>query len=391
MKNKLYITLLLIFIFSCPTYGQLKKKWELKTSEMFIQDNYKTKKGRLRPPEGGFHPLFTPAVIKNKIIVASEFGTIKEIHAKSKKITKLAKLPINIETGALHGWNNILYKGKHKRNDKYYLTSIDLKAKKLRGLIKSVGPVWQIKDFSMFCKGNNLHLISPVQGRVVYTQKIDFPFTRQVKCAKKKQFAFFNANNDLIELVLPDWAIALLFATTKPQKGERKKAIFNFRKVNQLKESLVPIYLKNHKEVFFLNNDILGLYNFKKEKIIWEYNFDSAYGNVSPPIETKYNLVFLISKEIKKNLNEGKLIAINLEKGNLMWETEPFTYANYAPVEFDNMIMGQDNERNLNLINIKTGKVKNSYKIGEMFTTPIKEDDSLYVLSKSKLTRFVEK
>jgi hypothetical protein len=383
----IYLNIVSSILFSGAIYSDVVKAWEIDNTKIFDPTLRTSNKGRVLPPEGKIHPRFSPSVVIDKLFIASDAGFIKVVNTNTKKVKPITRLPVIIEEGELYGWNNIFLYGKHRRNRRYYHSCIDLRAKRLKGIIKQTGRFWKIKDFAIYCENNELFIVSPMKGRVVYTQEIDSEFTHYVKNSRKKHFLFYNEDYELIELILPEWAIALLFATTQPQKGERKKEILNFRKLAQLDETMTPHYFHKKKVYYHTENSIAAL-NTKKNQLLWETPIAEPYTTVKAPLVTKKNLIYLVSDGLDSNKNNGKIMAINPDSGKIIWSTEPFQFAKFDPIEFHKMIVHPDNDGNIIFRNTKSGREAFKFDVGGTFATPYIEDEALYIVTSEKLIRF---
>ncbi|MFC1771671.1 PQQ-binding-like beta-propeller repeat protein, partial [Candidatus Margulisiibacteriota bacterium] len=344
-----------------------------------------SKRGTYIRPEGEIHRAFSPAVVLKQVIIASDQGVIKELNADTKKTKLVAKIPLVIEEGDLYGWTNYIVTGKHKRTDKHYNCIIDMKTRRLKGIIKKQGLLWHIRDFAIYSEKNSILVVSPMRGRVVYTQKVDHTFTRQVKSSHSKQYILFNDNNEIVELILPEWAIALLFVTTQPQKGERKKSILNFRTITELKSGLVPNYL-NGKTVYYHTKNSIGCLDFKHNETLWTYDLPKAFTKVHNPEEQSGVLVYLVSST--KPPYQGKVLAIDKKNGKLLWSTNSFAYKQYKPVIYKKLVLAPGKDGDLVFYDLKSGEEIFEFPLGGQFTTPYIEHSSIYVQTPEKLFRF---
>ena len=203
---------------------------------------------------------------------------------------------------------------------------------------------------------------------------------------------FFNSNNQLVELGLPELGAGLAFSMPDKAKmiKERKKDLLKFSKIVQLEEGMFPDNLTKTTVYYHRKNGAIGQWDLTKQKLIWERTFFKQNMTILGPHEKDHILYYLVSYPKGENNTQGlgKLIALDRKKGNAFWLSKDLKFNNFAPTEFRNSMVSGDTEGNLLFLDTITGSVKSKFDVGGALSKPIIRDKIIYIYAGDTLYRF---
>ncbi|RAP27780.1 hypothetical protein DID78_05860 [Candidatus Marinamargulisbacteria bacterium SCGC AG-343-D04] len=332
---------------------------------------------------------FSPALSKDKMIFGSINGNIKYLTTTTQKVNKLLKIPLSIDKTLLFSdkilSDYVVFSGKHLINGKHYYCSIDIKNKKIKGVVAHDKEFLPFGQYAIFEKNSNFIVFNPKVGRGVYRQTAPYDIDKVIFTQDKNRYLFQTSTNDVIELVIPKFGASLLMS---PKSN--KKNVLEFHKTATLSEDMISDNLSKNILYYHRPNGMIGLIDVAENKILWEKKYFKKGMGIQGPYVFKDKLIYLVSYPDKKggDTRLGKLICLNKDTGKANWISADLPFTNFGILHFDNYIVSSNSEGYVLFLDINTGVVHEKILVGDGMSTPIIKDNTMYLVTKDKIYFF---
>ncbi|MCP4050968.1 MAG: hypothetical protein GY730_09720 [bacterium] len=377
MSKKHLITVLLIFIFPADIFSYAKNIWEINIADIFDAEK-----------EGAIYSKYEPVILENKILLGTDKGIIKTIDTNTKEIEYITRLPINIEKIDIYG-NKAVFYGRHRINNMYYYCAVNMKRKKLSGILKHPGALWKFDHWGIYENNKRYFVYDPKSGRNIYSQKGPSGMQYPVHTYDKRD-VFFSKNYELMEMSVPKYGAGFLLSQHGKGQITKTEDVISFDTISRLPKHIFPDNLKNNILYYHRANGNIGRINIKIKKISWERKLFQQNMQIIGPEEYWTRLYYLVSypENKKQKSKTGKIICLKKKNGEPEWLSEDLYFHNFSPVIFKKHIVSADTKNNLLLLNLKTGNTAQKIHIGNIPSKPIVDKNSVYIYTSDKLFRF---
>ena len=378
---KKWLAIGVVLFFSTSAYAQnniqsdIFKLWEINVSTIF--------------PKNVINSNYAPFIMDSELIFAARNGDIKTLDIESKTIRSVLNIPIKVETAQKFdigkNKNFAVFFGEHKKNNKTYYCSVDLEKASMKGVVAHNKEFIYLGEFAIFERKNNFVIFNPSKGKSVYSQKEKkYDIRKKIYTQDKKRYIFQTSTNSLVEIKLPKFGASLIMSPRSTRKD-----ILEFNKITTLPTGKIADNLTGNTLYYHSLQGEIGLMDVKTNEIIWERNYFKFGMSIQGPYRVKDKLFYLVSHSANKNeIKKGKIICINKNTGQSIWISKDLPFNNFGIVHFDKYILSANSKGDLLFLNINDGNEDYSTFVGEGITTPIVNQEDLYVMTNNKIYRF---
>ena len=329
---------------------------------------------------------FSPVLSGDTLVFGDLKGEVKTLNIKTKKVEKIIKLPIAVDK-SLEFKSKILkdfvvFSGKHLVNGKHYYCSIDIKSKRIKGVVAHKDELISFGEFALFEKNNNFIIFNPKEGRGVYRQKTTFSILKSIYTQDNNRNIFQSRQNEVIDITIPKFAASLIMS-----QRSKKQDILEFNTIVTIEKDVIADNIDSEILYFHRANGLIGLLDVKKRKILWEKKYFSKDTKIQGPYIKGNTLFYLVSYSSKTKDKEklGKIIALNKKSGMSSWISDDLPFNNFGIIHFDRYILSSDLLGNILFLDIKNGAIKEKFEIGKGISKPIISGRKMIVMTNSKI------
>ncbi|RAP27329.1 hypothetical protein DID74_00530 [Candidatus Marinamargulisbacteria bacterium SCGC AG-333-B06] len=377
MVKKQLAFLMIVSLFSIVMTNAIVGKNIMKVWEFDLEGIYKSTK---------ISGNFSPVLNGDKLVFGDIKGEVKTFNIKTKKIEKILKLPISIDK-SLEFKSKILkdfvvFSGKHLTNGKHYFCSIDIKKKRIKGVVSHKDALLSFGEFALFEKNKNFIIFNPKEGRGVYRQRTTFNILKPIYTQDYNRYVFQSKQNEVIDIEIPNFGASLIMS-----KRTKQNDILKFTKIIAIDEDVIADNIDESILYFHRKSGLIGLLDIDKKKIIWEKKYFNKHTKIQGPYVEGKTLFYLVSYS-NKQLNKGKLgkiIALNKNSGLSRWISDDLPFNNFGIMHFDQYIISSDLLGNILFLDIENGKVKDKIEVGAGVTKPIIKGKNIIIITSDKI------
>tara|TARA_B100000427_G_scaffold103150_2_gene85260 strand:+ start:160 stop:1365 length:1206 start_codon:yes stop_codon:yes gene_type:complete len=373
-QPKLYLLIVcLILVLPITIHADsIKKIWDFSIDDIFSTTSISTN--------------FSPVLSGTKLVFGDLKGNVKTLDITNRKVEKIIKLPIAVERSIKFTSkslkNYVVFSGKHLTNGKHYYCSIDVKNKKIKGVVAHNNDLISFGEFALFEKNNNFIIFNPKVGRGVYRQKTTFSILKPIYTQDYNRNVFQSNQNEVVDIKVPNFAASLIMSSKS-----NKKDVLEFNTVVTIEKNIIADNIDSEILYFHRNNGLIGLLDVKKRKIIWEKKYFSSDTKIQGPYIAGKNLFYLVSYSGKSKNKErlGKIIALKKDSGLASWISKDLPFNNFGIVHFDKYIISSDLAGNILFLNIKNGKIEDKINVGKGISKPIISGRNIFIVTNSDI------
>ncbi len=331
---------------------------------------------------------FSPVLNGELLVFGDTKGEVKSLNIKTKKVETIIKLPIavdkSIEFKSEILKNFVVFSGTHLSNGKHYYCSIDIKNKRIKGVIAHKDVLLSFGEFALFEKNNSFIIFNPKEGRGVYRQKTTFSILKSIYTQDYNRYVFQSKNNEVIDIEIPNFGASLIMS-----KRSKQNDILSFNTILTIDDDVLADNIDSEILYFHRKSGLIGLLDISKRKVIWEKKYFSKDTKIQGPYVKGKNLFYLVSYASKEGdmnkSNIGKIIALKRKSGLSSWISEDLPFNNFGIIHFDKYIVSSDLEGNILFLDIDNGEIVESVEVGMGISRPIIQDRKIIVMTNDKI------
>jgi outer membrane protein assembly factor BamB len=372
IQNRFYIfTVLLLVSFSNNTLANtISKVWEVDLSSIYKNPNMSVN--------------FSPVISRDQLIFGNLKGEIKALDLKTRQIESIIKIPIAVERSlkldAPSLKNYVVFSGKHLTNGKHYYCSIDIKAKKIKGVVAHDGGLFSFGEFALFEKNNSFIIFNPKEGRGVYRQKTIHKIEKSIFTQELNRYLFQSKNNQIIDVSIPKFGASIVMS-----KRNKEQNILNFRSIVTIDPDIIADNIDSEILYFHKENGIIGLLNIDQGSLVWEKQYFTKNKSIQGPYINNDILYYLVADQQDDSGHVGRIIALNKANGLSTWVSKDMPFKNFGIFHFDKYIISADLEGNLLFLNSDNGKLESKINIGAGITKPVIVKNTAVIMTDKKV------
>ncbi len=331
---------------------------------------------------------FSPVLNGDLLVFGDTKGEVKALNVKTKQVETIIKLPISVDKSLEFKSeilkNYVVFSGTHLSNGKHYYCSIDIKNKRIKGVIAHKDVILSFGEFALFEKNNSFIIFNPKEGRGVYRQKTTFSILKSIYTQDYNRYVFQSKKNEVIDIEIPNFGASLIMS-----KRSKQNDILTFNTILTIDKDVIADNIDSKTLYFHRTNGLIGLLDVDKRKIIWEKKYFSKDTKIQGPYIKGKNLFYLVSysnrlkEESKGNL--GKIIALKKNSGLSSWISEDLPFNNFGIIHFDKYIISSDVEGNMLFLDIDNGAIKERIEVGQGISKPIINGKHIIVMTNDKI------
>jgi hypothetical protein len=372
IQNRFYIfTVLLLVSFSNNTLANtISKVWEVDLSSIYKNPNMSVN--------------FSPVISRDKLVFGNLKGEIKTLDLKTRAIESIIKIPIAVEKSLKLDSpslkNYVVFSGKHLVNGKHYYCSIDIKEKKIKGVVAHDGGLFSFGEFALFEKNNSFIIFNPKEGRGVYRQKTIHKIEKSIFTQELNRYLFQSKNNQIIDVSIPKFGASIVMS-----KRNKEQNILNFSSIITIDPDIIADNIDSEILYFHKDNGVIGLLNINQGSIIWEKQYFTKNKSIQGPYINNDILYYLVADQQKDSGQVGRIIALNKANGLSTWVSEDMPFKNFGIFHFDKYIISADLEGNLLFLNSDNGVLESNINVGTGITKPVIVKNTAVIMTDKKV------